>query len=171
MLRDRAPRGPQLHRQLRRSSALNGTGVAWEPSRTDRESRIQTTGGFMKHSIIAAIAGLGLVAGSGLLFAQVQPPQPPPDAQQAEVGEQDVQKFAEIYVEIEKTRNDLSREMANAETQEEAQDIQARMQDEIIGKIEDSGWSMAQYNQVANAINNDPQLREQAINHIKQMGT
>ena len=124
----------------------------------------------MKHSIIAAVTGLGLIAGSGLLLAQ-QPPPPQPAAEQAEVGEQDVRKFAEIYVEIEATRTQLSREMANAETQEQAQDIQARMQDEIIAKIEDNGWSMTQYNQVANAINNDPQLREQAISHIKQMGT
>jgi hypothetical protein len=37
--------------------------------------------------------------------------------------------------------------------------------------IEDSGWSLDQYNQVANAINNDPQLREKALSHIQQMGT
>lgn len=133
----------------------------------------------MKHSIIAAISGLGFIAGSSLLFAQQQPqqqppaPQAPPGMQQAEtdVGDQEVRKFAEIYVEIEKARTELSREMADAETQEEAQDIEVRMQDKIVSTIEDSGWSLDQYNQVANAINNDPQLREQALGHIQQMGT
>ena len=123
----------------------------------------------MKPSIIAAITGLGLVAGSSLLFAQQQPAQSPPAAQQSqvEVGDQEVRKFAEIYVEIEKTRSELAREMANAETQEQAQDVEVRMQDEMIATIQDSGWSVDQYNQVANAINNDPQLREEALNHIK----
>lgn len=127
----------------------------------------------MKPSIIAAITGLGLVAGSSLLFAQQQPAQSPPAAQQSqvEVGDQEVRKFAEIYVEIEKTRSELAREMANAETQEQAQDVEVRMQDEMIATIQDSGWSVDQYNQVANAINNDPQLREEALNHIKQTGT
>lgn len=123
----------------------------------------------MKPSIIAAITGLGLVAGSSLLFAQEPPAQSPPAAQQSqvEVGDQEVRKFAEIYVEIEKTRSELAREMANAETQEQAQDVEVRMQDEMIATIQDSGWSVDQYNQVANAINNDPQLREEALNHIK----
>jgi hypothetical protein len=129
----------------------------------------------MKHSIIAAVTGLGFIAGSSLLFAQQQPqpPQPPAGMEQAqtEVGDQDVQKFAEIYVEIEQARNELSQEMQNAETQEEAQDIEVRMQDEMIATIQDSGWSVDQYNQVANAITNDPQLREEALSHIKQMGT
>jgi hypothetical protein len=128
-------------------------------------------GELMKHSIVAAITGLGLVAGSSLLFAQQQPAQTPPAAQQSQVGDQEVQKFAEIYVEIEKTRSELAREMANAETQEQAQDIEVRMQDEMIATIQDSGWSVDQYNQVANAITNDPQLREEALSHIKQMGT
>lgn len=125
----------------------------------------------MKHSIVAAITGLGLVAGSSLLFAQQQPAQSPPAAQETQVGEPEVRKFAEIYVEIEKKRGELSREMANSETQQEAQDIEVRMQDEIVSAIQNRGWTLDQYNQVANAINNDPQLREQAISHIKQMGT
>jgi hypothetical protein len=129
----------------------------------------------MKHPIIAAITGLGLVTGSSLLLAQQQPqpPQPPPGMQQAqtEVGDEEVRKFAEIYVEIEKTRAELSREIADVETQEEAEDIEVRMQDEIISTIEDSGWSLDQYNQVAYAINNDPQLRQKALDHIQQTGT
>lgn len=125
----------------------------------------------MKHSIVAAITGLGLFAGSSLLVAQEQVPQSPPAVQQSEVGEPEVRKFAEIYVEIEKARSELSEEMANAESEEDAKALEAQMQDEIVAKIEDSGWSLAEYNQVAHAINNDPALREQALEHIRQMGT
>lgn len=125
----------------------------------------------MKHSIIAAITGFGLAAASSSLLAQQEAPQTPQAVPQTQVGEPEVKKFAEIYVEIEKTRSELSREMADAENEEEAEEIQGRMQDKIVEAIEDSGWSMAEYNQVAQAINDDPQLREQAITHIKQMGT
>lgn len=123
----------------------------------------------MKHSIVAAITGLGLIVTGAPLLAQEQAPQTPPGMEQAQVGEPEVEKFAEIYVEIEKTRSELSQEMENVEDEQEAQDIQGRMQEKIVSTIQESGWTMEQYNQVAQAINNDPQLRERAINHIKQM--
>lgn len=124
----------------------------------------------MQH-LIAIIAGLGVAAGSGALLAQQQPPQPPqPGMQQTQVSNTDVRKFAEIYVDVEQTRDLLSREMAEAESQQEAQEIQARMQEEIVATIENNGWSVERYNTVANAISSDPQLREQAIALIERVG-
>lgn len=136
----------------------------------------------MKHSTSSTLATLatvaatlGLAASSSILLAQEQPaqPTPPPAAEtpQSDVADEDVRKFAEIYVGIEQTRSELSQEMSEAEDQEKAKEIQTRMQDEIVAMIEDQGWSLEQYNKVANAINNDPALRQQAIDHIRQMST
>jgi uncharacterized protein HemX len=129
----------------------------------------------MKHSSITTLAAaLGLALSAGAL-AQQQPPQPTtpqqaPEAQQVDVGDEEVRKFAEIYVEVEQTRAEIAQELSNAADQQEAQDIQVRAQEEIVTTIEDRGWSVEQFNQVANAINNDPELRQQAVEHIKEMG-
>lgn len=140
----------------------------------------------MKHSmnryVLCTIVGIGFAGGSNLLFAQQQPPQPPPPQQQQpapppvpdqrsiDVSDADLRKFAQIYVDVEDTRNELSQEMGEAENQQEAQEIQARMHEEIVSTIQDQGWSLNRYNEVANAITNDPELRQQAIELIERIG-
>lgn len=135
----------------------------------------------MKKSIIGAVAGLGLAAGS-LALAQQQPPQtppqqpqqpstPPPATQATEVSDSDVRKFAEIYVSVEETRNELSQKMNQAEDRQEAQEIQAEMHSEIVSTIQDHGWSLGRYNQVATAISEDPELRQRAMDAIEQIGS
>lgn len=135
----------------------------------------------MKASIAGACA---LVLASGVAYGQVEPPaSPPPEPQQqptmpappageqATVSDADLQKFAEIYVEVEEARNELTLEMNEASSQEEAQDIQARMQEQIMAAIADHGWSVDKYNEVATAITNDPELRSEAIALINELST
>lgn len=132
----------------------------------------------MKHPHLTTLAAaIGLAVGGGAL-AQQQPAQPTmpqqtpqetPQAQQVDVGDEEVRKFAEIYVEVEQTRAEIAQELSDAADEQAAQDIQVRAQEEIVSTIEEQGWSVAQFNQVATAINNDPELREQAVEHIKEM--
>ena len=131
----------------------------------------------MKKLIIGAAAGLGLAAGS-LALAQERPSQtppqpstPPPATQAIEVSDSDVRKFAEIYVSVEETRNELSQKMNQAEDRQEAEEIQAEMHSEIVSTIQDHGWSLGRYNQVATAISEDPELRQQAMEVIEQTGS
>lgn len=124
----------------------------------------------MNRLIISIIAGLGLLTGSALLHAQQQPEAPPsPGTEQTEISYAEVRKFAEIYVDVEETRSKLSQQMADAPNAQQAQDIQTRMQDEVVSTIEDHGWSWAHYNQVANVISNDAELRRRAINLIEEI--
>lgn len=129
----------------------------------------------MKHPTIATLSATLALALGGTALAQQQPPQPTtpqsPPTQQIDVGDEEVRKFAEIYVDIERTRAEVAQELSQAADQTEAQEIQGRAQDEIVTAIEEHGWSVEQFNQVANAINNDPELRQQAVDHIKEMGT
>jgi hypothetical protein len=114
---------------------------------------------------------------------QPTPPPPPPQQQQqtpppgmnqqqqVSVSDSDVRKFAEIYVEVEEKRNELTGEMNAAESQEDAQDIQARMQEKIVETIADHGWSVARYNEIATAISNDQELRTQALELISELSS
>lgn len=122
----------------------------------------------MKTLITGACA---LLLTGGVVYAQVQEPAPPPPPQQeaVSVSDEDIQKFVEIYVEVEKTRNELTSEMNEVTTPEEAQNIQEQMQEEIVATIADQGWSVDEYNQVANAISNDPELRNDAVELMNEM--
>ncbi len=107
---------------------------------------------------------------------QQQQPAPPPapsqqQQQQTQVSDSDVQKFAEIYLEVEEARNALSVELNDAASQEEAQEIQARMQEEIVATIADHGWSVSRYNEVATVISNDEELRSQALDLIDELSS
>lgn len=139
----------------------------------------------MKITILGAACALGLAAGSTFAQApQQQPQQPPPPSQQqtppppqqpaaptTNVSDTEINKFAEIYVDVEKTRNELSQEMGQAESQENAQEVQAKMRDKIIATIEEHGWSLEDYNRVATAISNDEEMREQAMAVIERISS
>lgn len=123
----------------------------------------------MKKFLLPFIALSFATAGTALA-APTAPPPPPAQQQQPtmNVTSADVEKFVEIYVDVETTRSELAAEMSGATDAEEAQKVQARMRDEIIGTIEDHGWSLDKYNEVAQAITADPQLKEQALDLINE---
>ncbi|MEQ9209269.1 MAG: DUF4168 domain-containing protein [Pseudomonadales bacterium] len=52
--------------------------------------------------------------------------------------------------------------MNEAETQEEAQALQAEAQEQIVGAVETAGLSVQAYNDIGQAIRTDPSLREKA---------
>lgn len=114
-----------------------------------------------------------LAAAAGLAHAAIaQPPSPPPAEQppapslpteQTDVSEQDLDTFANIYVELQSTAEEFESRMAGVESQEEAQELQMEMREESLNAIEAEGWSPEKYNQVAEAINSDPDLIEQTM--------
>lgn len=105
--------------------------------------------------------------------SQTPPPQPPPPAQQqaVDVSDTQLQKFAQIYVDVADIRDSLSGDLNQAENQQEAQQIQTRMRDQIISVIEDHGWSLDQYNRIANTISNNPELRNEALQLIDNLSS
>lgn len=123
----------------------------------------------MKKYVLPFIT-LSLAAAGTVTAAPTAPPPLPAQQQQSSmnVSSADVEKFAEIYVDVETTRSELAAEMSGATDPEEAQKVQARMRDEIIGTIEDHGWSLNKYNEVAQAITADRELKEQALDLINQ---
>jgi hypothetical protein len=120
---------------------------------------------------LAIALSLALTSGA---FAQAESPDssmppPAPEAQQIEVGDEEVRKFAEIFVKIEQARVETAEELSQAANPEEAEGIQGRAEDEILTTIEEEGWSVEQFNQVATAINSDPQLRQQTVAYLQEM--
>jgi len=124
----------------------------------------------LKLATLCSLAAFGFAASGAL--AQTEDPTLPPEAMEeaaTDVTDEELQKFAEIYVEVETTRNELAEEMTTAESNEEAQEVQSRFEEELIATIEEHGWSVDEYNRVATAISNDPEKRQKAVELINRL--
>jgi DNA-directed RNA polymerase specialized sigma54-like protein len=107
---------------------------------------------------------------SGATFAQTEQPAPPPVEQEAtQVTDADMQKFAEIYVDVETKRAEIADELNASVEPVPAEEAQVRLQEELVATVEEHGWSVDQYNQVATAISNDPEKRDKTVELINQM--
>lgn len=117
------------------------------------------------------LISLGLTFGGTAVMANppaYEQPAPPGMAPATEVSDKKLDKFAEIYVDVESTRSRLAAELSTAEDQQQAQELQMKMRDEIIATIEDHGWTLDDYNQVAQVIAADQQLKEKALEKINE---
>ena len=121
-------------------------------------------------------AALGL-AGNALAQQPPAPPPPsppppqvaPPPAQgAAEVSEDEIDTFTTIYVELQETANEYESQMASAESTEDAQALQEQMRNESVEAIESHGWTIDQYNNVAQTVQSDQALLEQALELIAE---
>jgi hypothetical protein len=117
------------------------------------------------------LCALALAAGSASL-AQAQDPAPAaPPAEEAttEVSDADMQKFAEIYVNVEAKRVQVTEEMSASGETVPPEEAQGRLQQELVATIEQHGWSVDRYNRVATAISNDPAKRDKTLKIINRI--
>jgi hypothetical protein len=80
---------------------------------------------------------------------------PPSDAE--------LETFAAIYAELEKTSREFEQQMAAARTVEEAREIRCRRQRANEAAIRDHGWTEGRFNRVAAALNDNPALIERTL--------
>jgi hypothetical protein len=112
------------------------------------------------------VTALAVAAFGASLVAQSQErPAAPPSLERApveDVSEADLRKFAIITVQLEQAANRFEQEMLRAKTEEEAREIQARMQKESVATVAQYGWTPEQYVLVTQAISADPKLADRA---------
>jgi hypothetical protein len=107
---------------------------------------------------------------------QQQAPAPPPapapvpnqQAAAAEVTDSQLDTFTTIYVDLQEMNAEFQQELAGVETEDEALELQARMQQDSVAAIEEHEWSVDEYNQVAEAINAQPDVLERAFELIEE---
>jgi hypothetical protein len=119
----------------------------------------------MDRSSIAVMAVASLMLASGPL-AQQPAPRGAPQAgqtQEVQVSDADLEKFVDIYVDLLDTEAKFEREIAGVETEEQALEVQERMQQEGLGKLARHGWTPERYVLVAETIGADANLTERAV--------
>jgi hypothetical protein len=86
------------------------------------------------------------------------PMQQTPDV---DLSEEQIDTFVSAFVAVQEVRNDFSERLQEAEGESEAQSMQQEAQDEMVQAVEDSGMTVEEYNEVAMALQNDPELMQE----------
>lgn len=110
-------------------------------------------------------AAAAVLAGALLVFAQPasaqQGQQSPPPTQEIEVPDGELETFAEAHLEVQEMREQMDREIQNAEDAEAAQAVQQEFNREMATLIQDEyEMEVERYTQIAQAINQDPELQQ-----------
>ena len=79
----------------------------------------------------------------------------------AAMTEQTVDAFVDAFVAVQEIREDFSERLQSATDEAEAQAMQQEAQEQMIQAVEESGMSVQEYNEVAMALQNDPELMQQ----------
>jgi Spy/CpxP family protein refolding chaperone len=121
----------------------------------------------MKKQITAALIAASM-AMSATAFAQQQPgntpgqpsaPQAAPAAPATDFRDDDLEKFAEVQKPLQEIRTDYSKRLQSTQQPEQAAKLQQEATDKMMEVIEDSGLEVATYNQIAVALQSNPELQ------------
>lgn len=119
-----------------------------------------------------AIALFVALLGAPAAFAQDTPPPPPPqqEAPQVEIDftDDELDSFAEAYVDVEELQARYQAEFGTVDDPEEAQQIQQRFQSEVNQAIEGQGIDAERYDQIIQATQVDPEFTEGVLVRIEE---
>ena len=115
--------------------------------------------------VLVVAAALG-AAGAVVAQPPADQPQSLESAPALEVSDADLRKFAVITVQLQETASRFETELLHVKTEEEAREVQARMQQESVATVKEFGWTPEQYVIVTQAISADDALAERARNMI-----
>jgi hypothetical protein len=94
------------------------------------------------------------------------PPQPP--AQQTEFDSNQLQSFASAARKVQEIRTKWQPKMQEADDAEKMQELQRQANAEMVNALEETGLTVATYNAIATAAQNNPQLAEQIAKLMEQ---
>jgi len=87
---------------------------------------------------------------------QMEQQQPP----QTEVSDQQLQQFAHAQIQISEIQQDFSARLQGVEDAEEAHELQVKANEEMTDAVEEAGLDVQSFNEIAMAIQNDPELQQ-----------
>ncbi len=79
------------------------------------------------------------------------------------MSDADLEKFADIYVDLTETVTKFEAELAKAKSGDDQLEVQERMQQESVAKVAQHGWTPERYVSVGDAINANPELAKKTL--------
>lgn len=123
----------------------------------------------IKQPVLALLAAAGLIAGATTATAQGQsqgqpqgqPAAPVQQAPQMDVSSDQVSSFVDAYMAVQTINQEYTQKLQNVEDPEKATKMQQEAQTEMQSAVSDSGLSIEEYQQIAQAAGQDEELRAQ----------
>jgi hypothetical protein len=100
-----------------------------------------------------ALAFSGMALAQDYSMEQQQPPQ-------VEVSDSELKKFAEAQAEITSIQQDFSGRLQGVDDPEAAHELQVKANEEMTEAVADAGLDVESFNNIAMAIQNDPELQQ-----------
>ena len=85
---------------------------------------------------------------------------PPPQQPSMDVSDKKLDQFAEAYEEVRDIQQSFRGDMQQAQDSQEASKIQSEAEEQAVAAIRDAGLEPSEYNQISQAVQNDPSLQE-----------
>lgn len=125
----------------------------------------------MKNRLFLALAAIALgLAFTGNVFAQQEGEfaPPPPQAPEVDVSDQQLQQFVDAQGAVSEIQQDFASRLEGVEDPEEAQKLQGEANEAMVEAVEGSGLSVDQFNEIAMAIQGNPELQQRLSNMLGQ---
>ena len=87
---------------------------------------------------------------------------------QAAVDEGTIEKFADAFVEVQRVREALTVELQEIEDERKANELVQEARNEMVAAVEEKGLSVDEYNEVANQMDSNPDLRERVVAALEE---
>lgn len=115
-----------------------------------------------KHLALASLLGSSLAL-AGAAVAQAPEMPPGGDASHSlpgeQVDEERLRRFAEAQAEVIEISEKWTSRLDAADSVEAAREVQAEANQELVGAVQAAGFSVQEYNQISNTVQNDPALQ------------
>ena len=122
----------------------------------------------IKRSIPLAMLVAALMAGPALVKADASySGQAVSNPAAEQVNTQQVALFIEAFTEVQHLQQRFSEQLENVTSQEEAQALQQQTQQKMVDAVEETGLSVADYNNIVAAMEQDPALRDRILEQVQ----
>ncbi|HEX2493314.1 MAG TPA: DUF4168 domain-containing protein [Steroidobacter sp.] len=99
---------------------------------------------------------------------QHAPPAISPDAPPPPMDEEKIDQFADAYVVIEEIHQRAMLDLDQVHDPEEANEVKARAEAQMIRAVERSGLELAEFNRIAERMSADPELRARITSRVEE---
>jgi len=101
---------------------------------------------------------VALMFGAAAVAQDYQAQQAQPET--IDVSDQQLEQFADAQVEISEIQQDFSARLQEVDDPEKAHELQLEANEEMTAAVEGAGLDVESFNQIAMAIQNDPELQQ-----------
>jgi hypothetical protein len=121
-----------------------------------------------KNLSLLTLAGTLLFGAHAVAQEDASTPQQQAAPETIEVSDQQLQQFADAQKDLAGIQQEFSARLQEVEDPEKARDIQREANQEMTTAVQDAGLDVESFNQIAMAIQNDPELQQELTSMLQQ---